>query len=129
MTCDQNKARSIRAWLSDAEGMLSTIGEHDLALHVGHALDGFDATYDAEGNLIADEPEDDTPACPHCRAKDCVPEVVYNNAENYGSQSFTVVCTECHGMLRVRLTRFVKITDIIASTADVDDWGEKACKK
>jgi hypothetical protein len=59
--------------------------------------------------------------CPHCGKTNCVKEVCFNNVENYGSSSFHLPCLHCGKMIRVSLSRVVKLNYVEESPLPRDE--------
>ena len=59
--------------------------------------------------------------CPYCNKKDCDPEYVRNHAINYGGGIFKFECKFCHQVIKVGLSRIVKV-DFIKQTVEESDW-------
>jgi hypothetical protein len=45
--------------------------------------------------------------CPHCKKRNCFNEVARHNAENYGGNSYKMICSKCHKPIVVYLERVV----------------------
>lgn len=63
--------------------------------------------------------------CPHCNKPDCIREVLFRNAENYGGGIFNLPCTKCRKMITVYASRKVIIEGISKSEKKLEeaDWG------
>ena len=59
--------------------------------------------------------------CPYCKRIDCIKEVVFTNAINYGSNFYHVPCVYCGKMLHVHLRRIVKVEEITKSKKPLED--------
>jgi hypothetical protein len=66
--------------------------------------------------------------CPHCGKKDCVPSVVFANAENYGNEIFNVACIHCHKPIKVVAGRKVFIASVDKSDNKDYDFSTEAMK-
>jgi len=64
--------------------------------------------------------------CPHCGKSEqmAIPEVLYINCENYGSNIYTVACQNCDKVLDVCARRTVRIISINKSNKkrNETDW-------
>jgi hypothetical protein len=54
--------------------------------------------------------------CPYCGKKDCVEEIAYDNASNYGSDNYKLACVHCGKPIyasihRITVCRFVMKSD------------------
>ena len=59
--------------------------------------------------------------CPYCAKKNCDPDYVKNYAETYGDQVSNFECKYCHKVIKVGLSRVVKV-DFIRKTDEESDW-------
>lgn len=53
--------------------------------------------------------------CPHCKAESCIPEVAFRNVDAYGNNSFDVPCVHCGKMIRISLSRIVRVNSVRVS--------------
>lgn len=61
--------------------------------------------------------------CPWCKTSDCVDRRAIANAENYGSDFFTLFCIKCKKPIKVFLHRTVVISSIDKGTHKEGDFG------
>lgn len=63
--------------------------------------------------------------CPHCNkdAYVCITEKAFLNCENYGSNSFQLLCRKCGKPITVYIERFVKLRSIEKGNHKQDSFG------
>ena len=59
--------------------------------------------------------------CPYCNKNNCDPPYVFYNADAYGSTISRFKCKFCHQVIKVGLSRIVKV-DFIKQTNEESDW-------